>query len=137
MTTQYGTTKSATRFNRHIVIKGTYLPNCVRLTISAICHGVRSAVDRHAKHVVGAQRQPAGGATANLQPDRVVIVPVGSMRIPGSSPTIPYAPVALGYWWRALLCLRIVGQHDRTAEVIEALGEDGRPPCRVRFEDGH
>ncbi|MFC7307789.1 DUF1918 domain-containing protein [Streptomyces monticola] len=32
---------------------------------------------------------------------------------------------------------RIVGQHDRTAEVIEVLGEDGTPPYRVRFEDGH
>jgi hypothetical protein len=32
---------------------------------------------------------------------------------------------------------RIVGQHDRTAEVVEVLGEDGGPPYRVRFEDGH
>lgn len=32
---------------------------------------------------------------------------------------------------------RIVGQHDRTAEVIEVLGPDGGPPYRVRFEDGH
>ncbi|WP_415948698.1 DUF1918 domain-containing protein [Streptomyces sp. KLOTTS4A1] len=32
---------------------------------------------------------------------------------------------------------RIVGQHDREAEVIEVLGPDGDPPFRVRFEDGH
>ncbi|MCM2390424.1 DUF1918 domain-containing protein [Streptomyces albipurpureus] len=32
---------------------------------------------------------------------------------------------------------RIVGQHDRIAEVVEVLGENGDPPYRVRFEDGH
>ncbi|MGW0823931.1 DUF1918 domain-containing protein [Streptomyces sp. NPDC002845] len=32
---------------------------------------------------------------------------------------------------------RTVGQHDRTAEVIEVLGPDGSPPYRVRFDDGH
>ncbi|APY89218.1 DUF1918 domain-containing protein [Streptomyces alfalfae] len=32
---------------------------------------------------------------------------------------------------------RTVGQHDRTAEVVEVLGADGGPPYRVRFEDGH
>jgi hypothetical protein len=32
---------------------------------------------------------------------------------------------------------RIVGQHDRVAEVVEVLGTDGNPPFRVRFEDGH
>jgi len=33
---------------------------------------------------------------------------------------------------------RVVGQHDRTAEVIEVLGPDGTPPYRVRFtDDGH
>jgi hypothetical protein len=32
---------------------------------------------------------------------------------------------------------RHVGQHDRTAEVVEVLGRDGNPPYRVRFEDGH
>ncbi|MFC8919357.1 DUF1918 domain-containing protein [Streptomyces sp. NPDC047821] len=33
---------------------------------------------------------------------------------------------------------RVVGQHDRTAEVIEVLGPDGTPPFRVRFtDDGH
>ncbi len=32
---------------------------------------------------------------------------------------------------------RIVGQHDRTAEVVEVLGPNGSPPYRVRFEDGH
>ncbi|MBB5928976.1 hypothetical protein FHS34_004446 [Streptomyces echinatus] len=30
-----------------------------------------------------------------------------------------------------------MGQHDRTAEIIEVLGMDGGPPYRVRFEDGH
>lgn len=32
---------------------------------------------------------------------------------------------------------RIVGQHDRLAQIIEVLGADGDPPFRVRFEDGH
>ncbi|MFG3498469.1 DUF1918 domain-containing protein [Streptomyces sp. NPDC047928] len=33
---------------------------------------------------------------------------------------------------------RVVGQHDRTAEVIEVLGDHGNPPYRVRFDDdGH
>ncbi|QEV17126.1 DUF1918 domain-containing protein [Streptomyces alboniger] len=32
---------------------------------------------------------------------------------------------------------RVVGQHDRIAEVVEVLGADGGPPYRVRFEDGH
>ncbi|MEC4020439.1 DUF1918 domain-containing protein [Streptomyces sp. H27-D2] len=32
---------------------------------------------------------------------------------------------------------RIVGQHDRVAEIVEVLGTDGTPPFRVRFEDGH
>jgi len=33
---------------------------------------------------------------------------------------------------------RIVGQHDRTAKIVEVLGPDGTPPYRVRFEDdGH
>ncbi|SDJ91013.1 DUF1918 domain-containing protein [Streptomyces indicus] len=32
---------------------------------------------------------------------------------------------------------RVVGQHDRVAEVVEVLGPDGTPPFRVRFEDGH
>ncbi|UGY90457.1 DUF1918 domain-containing protein [Streptomyces gobiensis] len=32
---------------------------------------------------------------------------------------------------------RTVGQHDRIAEVIEVLGEDGQPPFRIRYEDGH
>ncbi|MGW0119292.1 DUF1918 domain-containing protein [Streptomyces sp. NPDC003327] len=32
---------------------------------------------------------------------------------------------------------RTVGQHDRTAEVVEVLGENGTPPYRVRFDDGH
>ncbi|GAA2481574.1 DUF1918 domain-containing protein [Streptomyces sp. NPDC059506] len=32
---------------------------------------------------------------------------------------------------------RTVGQHDRTCEVVEVLGEHGDPPFRVRFEDGH
>jgi hypothetical protein len=38
---------------------------------------------------------------------------------------------------RLLIHGRIVGQQDRTAEVIEVLGPDGGPPYRVRFEDGH
>ncbi|UNO39099.1 DUF1918 domain-containing protein [Streptomyces sp. MST-110588] len=38
---------------------------------------------------------------------------------------------------RLLVHGRIVGQHDRTAEIIEVLGADGTPPYRVRFEDGH
>lgn len=33
---------------------------------------------------------------------------------------------------------RVVGQHDRTAMIVEVLGPDGTPPFRVRFEDdGH
>lgn len=32
---------------------------------------------------------------------------------------------------------RIVGQHDRIAEVLEVLGTNGEPPYRVRYEDGH
>ncbi|MFF4948061.1 DUF1918 domain-containing protein [Streptomyces chattanoogensis] len=38
---------------------------------------------------------------------------------------------------RLLVHGRIVGQHDRSAEIIEVLGSDGAPPYRVRFEDGH
>ncbi|GAA4665306.1 DUF1918 domain-containing protein [Streptomyces chumphonensis] len=32
---------------------------------------------------------------------------------------------------------RVVGQHDRTAEIVEVLGPQGEPPYRVRFDDGH
>ncbi|GAA3369361.1 DUF1918 domain-containing protein [Streptomyces sannanensis] len=33
---------------------------------------------------------------------------------------------------------RIVGQHDKTAEILEVLGDNGAPPYRVRFqEDKH
>lgn len=32
---------------------------------------------------------------------------------------------------------RTVGHHDRTAEVLEVLGQNGNPPYRVRFDDGH
>ncbi|AXB45850.1 DUF1918 domain-containing protein [Amycolatopsis albispora] len=32
---------------------------------------------------------------------------------------------------------RVVGQQDRFAEIVEVLGEDGTPPYRVRFPDGH
>ncbi|MFD3356906.1 DUF1918 domain-containing protein [Streptomyces fradiae] len=33
---------------------------------------------------------------------------------------------------------RYVGQHDRTAEIVEVLGDHGHPPYRVRFDDdGH
>ncbi|MFI8997941.1 DUF1918 domain-containing protein [Streptomyces sp. NPDC053542] len=38
---------------------------------------------------------------------------------------------------RLLMHGRIVGQHDRVAEVVEVLGERGTPPYRVRFQDGH
>ncbi|MDQ3885832.1 MAG: DUF1918 domain-containing protein [Actinomycetota bacterium] len=36
------------------------------------------------------------------------------------------------------LCVhgRIVGQHDRTGEIIEVHGSDNQPPFLVRFEDG-
>ncbi|BDH04720.1 DUF1918 domain-containing protein [Streptomyces bauhiniae] len=32
---------------------------------------------------------------------------------------------------------RVVGQHDQVTEVVEVIGEEGEPPYRVRFEDGH
>jgi hypothetical protein len=32
---------------------------------------------------------------------------------------------------------RVVGQHDRIGEIVEILGQEGTPPFRVRFEDGH
>ncbi|QYX81307.1 DUF1918 domain-containing protein [Streptomyces akebiae] len=32
---------------------------------------------------------------------------------------------------------RTVGHHDRTAEVLEVLGQNGNPPYKVRFDDGH
>jgi hypothetical protein len=32
---------------------------------------------------------------------------------------------------------RVVGDHDRVVEVVEALGSDGNPPFRVRSADGH
>lgn len=37
------------------------------------------------------------------------------------------------------LCVhgRVVGQQDRTAEIVEVLGTGGKPPYRVRFDDGH
>ncbi|WP_018681997.1 DUF1918 domain-containing protein [Actinokineospora enzanensis] len=38
---------------------------------------------------------------------------------------------------RLLMHGRVVGQQDRTVEIIEVLGGDGTPPYRVRFEDGH
>lgn len=31
----------------------------------------------------------------------------------------------------------VVGQPDRTGEIIEVRGESGGPPYLVRFEDGH
>ncbi|MEO3827166.1 DUF1918 domain-containing protein [Actinomadura sp. B10D3] len=31
----------------------------------------------------------------------------------------------------------VVGQPDRTGEIIEVRGEDGGPPYLVRFDDGH
>lgn len=38
---------------------------------------------------------------------------------------------------RLLLHGRVVGQEDRTAEILEVLGTDGGPPYRVRYQDGH
>jgi hypothetical protein len=32
---------------------------------------------------------------------------------------------------------RIVGQHDKVAEIVEVMGAEGTPPYRVRFQDGH
>ncbi|MFC0843142.1 MULTISPECIES: DUF1918 domain-containing protein [Streptomyces] len=32
---------------------------------------------------------------------------------------------------------RVVGQHDKTGEIVQVLGENGAPPYRVRFPDGH
>ncbi|MBA9004450.1 MULTISPECIES: DUF1918 domain-containing protein [Thermomonospora] len=31
----------------------------------------------------------------------------------------------------------IVGQPDRSGEIIEVRGQDGAPPYVVRFDDGH
>jgi hypothetical protein len=30
-----------------------------------------------------------------------------------------------------------VGEPDRTGEIVEVRGEEGKPPYLVRFEDGH
>ncbi|MDJ1132267.1 DUF1918 domain-containing protein [Streptomyces iconiensis] len=38
---------------------------------------------------------------------------------------------------RLLMHGRVVGQHDRVAEIVEVLGTNGEPPYRVRFDDGH
>ncbi|MGW8063375.1 DUF1918 domain-containing protein [Streptomyces ziwulingensis] len=32
---------------------------------------------------------------------------------------------------------RVVGEHDKVAEIVEVMGDEGAPPYRVRFEDGH
>jgi hypothetical protein len=32
---------------------------------------------------------------------------------------------------------RVVGQHDKVAEIVEVMGAEGSPPYRVRFDDGH
>jgi hypothetical protein len=32
---------------------------------------------------------------------------------------------------------KIVGQADRTGEILEVRGRSGEPPYLVRFEDGH
>jgi len=32
---------------------------------------------------------------------------------------------------------RTVGNADRVGEILEVRGKDGRPPYRVRFEDGN
>ncbi|MCW7940972.1 hypothetical protein AAW14_02615 [Streptomyces hygroscopicus] len=31
---------------------------------------------------------------------------------------------------------RVVGQHDKVAEIVEVMGAEGTPPYRVRFQDG-
>ena len=31
----------------------------------------------------------------------------------------------------------VVGEHGKEGEIIEVRGSDGRPPCLVRYEDGH
>lgn len=38
---------------------------------------------------------------------------------------------------RLLIHGRVVGDVDREAEIVEVLGENGEPPFRVRFDDGH
>ncbi|QPP09776.1 DUF1918 domain-containing protein [Streptomyces bathyalis] len=38
---------------------------------------------------------------------------------------------------RLLMHGRVVGEHDREAEIVEVLGHNGEPPFRVRFDDGH
>ena len=38
---------------------------------------------------------------------------------------------------RLLVHGRVVGEHDREAEIVEVLGHNGEPPFRVRFDDGH
>lgn len=38
---------------------------------------------------------------------------------------------------RLLMHGRVVGEHDREAEIVEVLGANGEPPFRVRFDDGH
>lgn len=30
-----------------------------------------------------------------------------------------------------------VGEHDKVAVILEVRGENGKPPYRVRFSDGH
>ncbi|TKA12396.1 DUF1918 domain-containing protein [Actinacidiphila oryziradicis] len=32
---------------------------------------------------------------------------------------------------------RIVGQHDHVVEIVEVIGDQGEPPYRVRYGDGH
>lgn len=32
---------------------------------------------------------------------------------------------------------RVVGQPDREGEIVQVMGEEGEPPFRVRFDDGH
>jgi hypothetical protein len=38
---------------------------------------------------------------------------------------------------RILIHGHVVGQADRTGEIIEVRGPDGSPPYVVRFDDGH
>lgn len=32
---------------------------------------------------------------------------------------------------------RVVGQNDKLGEILQVLGDNGTPPYRVRFPDGH
>ena len=38
---------------------------------------------------------------------------------------------------RLVIRRHLVGEPDRLAEILEAKGDDGRPPYVVRWSDGH